>query len=252
MGDADQGNGRASVILEDVHVTYRVYTERSPRLRELFARGKSGRRYREVEAVKGIDLVARPGDAVGIIGRNGAGKSTLLRTIAGLLPPTEGEIRARSIPRLLGVNAALSANLSGRRNIYLGGTALGMRRSDLEDRVEEITRFAGLEEFIDMPFRTYSSGMAARLQFAIATAVTPDILLIDEALAVGDAEFKRKSEQRIRELLDDAGTVFIVSHSMGMIRKTCSTTLWMDRGRPMELGPTGDVLASYESATAQN
>jgi teichoic acid transport system ATP-binding protein len=200
--------GEPAVIVRDAHLTYEVYKDNQrPTMRRLVARKFKPRPAEKVRAVRGVSFVLEQGEALGLIGRNGSGKSTLLRVVAGLLPPTEGEVYARSNPVLLGVSAALHPELSGRRNIFLGGTALGLPRAELEERFDEIVDFSGVRDFIDMPMRTYSSGMQARLQFSIATAVVPDVLLVDEALNVGDQEFKRKSEKRMQELLDRAGAL---------------------------------------------
>jgi teichoic acid transport system ATP-binding protein len=245
--DVDRSaTGVPSIVVRDVHLTYRVYEEQHrPTLRRLVSRRFRPRSYRSIEAVRGVTFTARRGEAIGVIGRNGSGKSTLLRTMAGLLPPTKGEIYARSNPVLLGVGAALHPELSGRRNIFLGGTALGLSTEELERRFDEIVEFAGLGDFIDMPLRAYSSGMQARLQFAVASTVTPDILLIDEALAVGDQEFRRKSEARIRELLEATGTVFLVSHGLDTIENTCSRAMWLERGEIVADGPAGEVVDRY-------
>lgn len=241
-----EGDG-PSVVIDDVHLTYRVYEDVKPTFRKVLARRFKPREYRAVEAVRGVSLKAYPGEAIAIVGRNGSGKSTLLRTLAGLLPPTRGAVYARSTPVLLGVGAALQPELSGRRNIYLGGTALGIPRKELDLRADAIIDWAELRDFIDMPMRAYSSGMKARLQFAIATSVSPDVLLIDESLAVGDAAFKRKSEERIRHLLDAAGVVFVVSHSTGVLRRVCTRAIWMEEGTVIMEGGVEDVLAAYEN-----
>lgn len=149
----------------------------------------------------------------------------------------------------MGVSAALQQELSGRRNIYLGGTALGLTRKELDRRFDEIVSFAGLEEFIDMPLRAYSSGMVARLHFSIATAVTPEILLIDEALSTGDASFKQKSSARIHEMLGAAGTVFVVSHSAGTIKDLCNRAVWLDKGQIVAQGGAAEIVEQYEEAT---
>lgn len=237
-----------SVVIDDVRVTYRVYEDVKPTFRKVLARRFKPRDYRAVHAVRGVSLEAHPGEAIAVVGRNGSGKSTLLRTLAGLLPPTKGAVFARSTPVLLGVGAALQPELSGRRNIYLGGTALGLSRKDLDLRIDEIIDFAELRDFIDMPLRAYSSGMKARLHFAIATNVAPEVLLVDESLAVGDAAFKRKSEERIRELLAAAGVVFVVSHATGVLRRVCTRAIWMDGGVAVMDGPVDEVLEAYEDA----
>jgi teichoic acid transport system ATP-binding protein len=201
---------------------------------------------REIHAVRGVNLVARRGDAVGVIGRNGSGKSTLLRAIAGLLPPDRGQVFTAGQPSLLGVNAALVTDLTGERNVMLGCLAMGMTPEEVRSKYDEIVEFSGIGEFIELPMRTYSSGMAARLRFAIAAAKTHEVLLIDEALATGDAKFRARSEARVRELREHAGTVFLVSHSNQSIRDTCNRVLWLERGELRLDGPTEEVLRAYE------
>lgn len=239
-----------TVIVDDVHITYRVIKGQRPTLRRLISRRFKPQPYTPVRAVRGVDFVAYAGEAIGVIGRNGSGKSTLLRGIAGLLPVTKGAIYVRKTPVLLGVGAALQQELSGRRNVYLAGTALGLSRAEIDERFDEIVDFAGVRDFIDMPMRAYSSGMGARLQFAISTAVTPDLLLVDETLATGDAEFKRKSEKRIMEMLEEAGTVILVSHSLGIVRQICSRVVWLDEGKVRLDGDPDEVVDAYVEATS--
>lgn len=238
-----------AVVVDGLSVTYRVYEDRRPTLRRSLAGRLKPRPYRAIHAVRDVTTVIGRGEAVGVLGRNGSGKSTFLRAVAGLLPPDGGAVHARTTPLLLGVAAALQQNLSGRQNVLLGGTALGIRRRELLARTDEIMSFAGLEDFADVPLRAYSSGMSARLQFAIATAVSPEVLLVDEALAVGDAEFRARSAGRIAELLEGAGTVFLVSHSLSTIRDICTRALWLDQGRLVLDGPVAEVSAAYEAAT---
>jgi teichoic acid transport system ATP-binding protein len=232
-----------NVVLDDVHVTYRVYEDRQPSLREAI-RGER-RRAREIHAVRGVSFVAKRGESIGIVGRNGSGKSTLLQALAGLLPVDQGEVYARSQPTLLGVGSALQNTVSGRRNIVLGCLALGLPAAEVDGRVDDIVAFAGLEEFIDLPLQAYSSGMRARLLFAIATAVVPDILVIDEALAVGDEAFRLKSKERLAELREEAGTVFLVSHALDTIAESCSRVIWMERGRIIDDGDPDTVVERY-------
>lgn len=241
----------ATVVLQDLHVDYRVEGRRRPRLKDLVAGRSSteGGGGRIIRAVKGIDLVARRGEAIGFVGHNGSGKSTTLLAIAGLLPPSAGDVLSTSEPILLGVGAALQSNLTGRRNIELGCLALGLTRAETEEQMGEITRFSDLNEFIDLPLKTYSSGMRARLHFSIATSIAPEILLIDEALSVGDETFRKKSEARIQELLDDAGTVFIVSHSLDTLRDACSRIVWIDHGLVKMDGDPDEVVKAYRSAS---
>lgn len=237
----------ATILLDDVHVNYRVAGEHRPRLKDLLR----GRRhapedhFRTIKAVHGVSLVALRGQAIGVIGRNGSGKSTLMRAMAGLLPVTSGEVYASSQPALLGVGAALKPSISGRRNIQLGGLALGMTRGEIEARMDEVIDFADLRDFIDLPLKAYSSGMKARLLFAISTAIRPEILLIDEALAVGDEIFRERSDERIQELIGDAGTVFIVTHSLGTVRETCGRAIWLEKGEMEADGDPSEVVSAY-------
>lgn len=236
----------AMVHADDLHVVYRVFTDRRPALKEIFTGKRRRRSYREIHAVRGITFTAHSGEAVGLVGRNGSGKSTLLRTLAGLLPPESGAAYAASQPVLLGVGAALQANMSGRRNIELGLLALGLAKGEVARRMGDVARFADLEDFLDLPLTTYSSGMRARLQFAIATEIRPEILLVDEALAVGDATFKKRSEKRIGELLDAAGSVFLVSHSMPAILDVCTRVMWINEGSVMMDGDPKEVVNAYQ------
>lgn len=236
------------VIVDNLHVKYEVFSSGK-------AVGKAGARrllqpklkgVRSVHALKGITFAAYENESIGVIGSNGSGKSTLLRTITGLTPPSDGAVFARSRPSLLGVGAALIPDLSGDKNITLGGLALGYSRTEIEQMREEITKFAELEEFIDLPMRTYSSGMSARLKFAIAASKKHDILIVDEALSVGDAKFKKRSEAKIREIRDSAGTIFNVSHSMNSIKETCDRCIWIEKGVQMMDGDTESVTKEYQ------
>jgi teichoic acid transport system ATP-binding protein len=230
---------------ENVHVRYRVYMDVNQSLKATIASFGRRRQFREVRAVRNISFEARAGEAVGVIGANGSGKTTLMRAIAGLLPVNKGAVYARATPMLLGVGAVLNKTLSGRRNILLGGLALGLTKDQVLEREDEIIDFAGIGDAIDLPMKTYSSGMSARLQFAISAAVKPEILIIDEALSVGDKDFKDKSNKKIQELREEAGTVFLVSHSMQSIRKTCSRVLWINQGKLEMDGDPEEVTEAY-------
>lgn len=233
-----------------LQVRYRVYDESGRSLRRFVARGLRPSRYREILAVRGVDIELRRGEALGVIGRNGSGKSTLLRALAGLIPPDEGEVLARTTPVLLGVGSVLQSDISCRRNVQIGATALGVPRADARRRTDEVLAFAGVEDFADLPFRSLSSGMRARLQFAIATSVTPDILMVDETLAVGDADFRRKSEAHVKRLVDGAGSFVLVSHSMKMVYNMCSRVIWIDGGRVRRDGDPLEVIRAYEAASS--
>ncbi|MBB1244589.1 ABC transporter ATP-binding protein [Streptomyces durbertensis] len=248
-----------TVIADDVHVVYRVYGGSKGRGSATAAlnrilRRKPGGGMREVHAVRGVSFTAYRGEAIGLIGSNGSGKSTLLKTIAGLLPPERGRVYTDGQPSLLGVNAALMNDLTGERNVVLGGLAMGMTREQVRERYEGIVDFSGINEkgdFITLPMRTYSSGMAARLRFSIAAAKDHDVLMIDEALATGDKKFQKRSEARIRELRQEAGTVFLVSHNNKSIRDTCERVLWLEHGQLRMDGPTAEVLKAYEKFTGK-
>ncbi|MDO0933620.1 ABC transporter ATP-binding protein [Streptomyces sp. DG2A-72] len=249
-----------TVIADGVDIVYRVNGTGAGRGSATAALNRMLRRkqtekaagVRTVHAVKNVSFVAYKGEAIGLIGTNGSGKSTLLKAVAGLLPVENGAIYTDGQPSLLGVNAALMNDLTGERNVHLGGLAMGMSREQIKERYEEIVDFSGINDkgdFITLPMRTYSSGMAARLRFSIAAAKDHDVLLIDEALATGDANFRKRSEARIRELRKSAGTVFLVSHNNKSIRDTCDRVLWLERGELRMDGPTEDVLKEYEAFT---
>ncbi len=242
-----------TVVVDDLHITYRVLVGSGkavgPQQRKLLKRAMPTRHTHEVHAVRGVDIVAHEGEAIGVIGRNGSGKSTLLRAIAGLQTPSNGTVYADGEPALLGVNAALIQDLSGERNVILGGLALGLSPQEVQERYQEIVDFADLGEFIDLPMRTYSSGMQQRLRFAIATATAQRVLMIDEALATGDADFRKRSEERIRGLRDKAGTVFLVSHSLSEIENSCTRCIWLDKGQIKMDGEVEPVLEAYREST---
>ncbi|MEU1015857.1 ABC transporter ATP-binding protein [Streptomyces sp. NPDC005900] len=248
-----------TVIVDRVDIVYRVHGAgatagrgaATAALGRILKRG-GARGTRTVHAVKNVSFTARKGEAIGLIGTNGSGKSTLLKAVAGLLPVERGRIFTDGQPSLLGVNAALMNDLSGERNVRLGGLAMGMSREQVQRRYQEIVDFSGINEkgdFITLPMRTYSSGMAARLRFSIGAAKDHDVLLIDEALATGDRSFQKRSEARIRELRARAGTVFLVSHNNKSIRDTCDRVLWLERGELRMDGPTADVMKEYERFT---
>lgn len=198
-----------------------------------------------VDAIVDASLIALPSESIGIIGLNGSGKSTLLSMIAGGLAPTSGRILTRSQPTLMGVSPALQPDLSGEHNIYLGCLALGMSRSDAKGQIGEIAEWTELGDAIKRPMKTYSSGMSARLSFAISTAVRPDILMIDEALSTGDAAFGAKASARMHELLDRAGNLFLVSHAIKEIENNCNRAIWISKGRIIADGPTDVVAPQY-------
>jgi teichoic acid transport system ATP-binding protein len=244
-----------TVIVDDLHVTYRVYGgggDKGTAATALMRVMRKQRRpsMKEVRAIRGLSFVAYRGEAIGIVGPNGSGKSTLLRAIAGLLPPERGGVYTDGQPSLLGVNAALMNDLSGERNVVLGCLAMGMSPLQVKERYDGIVKFAGLKDgFIELPMRAYSSGMGARLRFAIAAAKTHDVLLIDEALATGDKAFKRKSKKRIQELREEAGTVFLVAHNLDVIEETCGRVIWVEDGKIRMDGEARAVVQAYQEAS---
>ena len=245
-----------TVIADDVHIVYKVMAGSGGKGTAASAFSRLLRRQerptlREVHAVRGVSFTAHRGEAIGLIGRNGSGKSTLLKAVAGLLPPATGTVYTAGQPSLLGVNAALMNDLTGDRNVVLGCLAMGMTPQEIEERYDDIVDFAGVGEFIDLPMRTYSSGMAARLRFAIGSAKSHDILLIDEALATGDADFRTKSEQRIKDLRESAGTVFLVSHSLDVVTDTCDRVIWLDKGTMRMDGEAKEVVDAYLSESTR-
>ncbi|MGZ4494258.1 MAG: ABC transporter ATP-binding protein [Nocardioides sp.] len=241
---------KATVVVDDVHLNYRIVGKRSGGAagavrRMLLREERPGDR--SVHAVRGVSLTAYRGEAIGLIGPNGSGKSTLLRAIAGLMSPSQGVVWTRGQASLLGVSAAMIQAMSGDQNILLGCLAIGMTPDEIADQYDAICAFADIGDAVHLPMSTYSSGMGARLRFTIAAARAPDILLIDEALATGDADFRRRSEARIEELRGRAGTVFLVSHGLGIIRKTCSRAIWLEDGKIVVDGEADAVVDAYEN-----
>ena len=244
-----------TVVVDDLHVVYRVYGaggDKGTAATVLMRVIKRQRRpsVREVHAIRGISFVINHGDAVGIIGRNGSGKSTLLQAIAGLLPPEQGCVYTSGQAALLGVNAALLDDLTGERNVVLGCLAMGMSPQETKDRYQSIVDFSGVGNFIDYPMRTYSTGMAQRLRFSIASAKNHEILMIDEALATGDANFRAKSHERIVQLRGEAGTVFLVAHNLAEIEASCNRVIWLEKGQVMRQGyDVPAIVDAYLEAT---
>jgi homopolymeric O-antigen transport system ATP-binding protein len=240
----------AVVALRDVSVAYRLPRERIHNFKDFAIRWVKGTIvYDDFWALKDVSLEVRRREVLGIIGPNGAGKSTLLKLIARVQQPTSGRVQVRGrVAPLLELGAGFDPELTGRENVYLNGTVLGFRLKEVEARFDGIVDFAGLREFIDRPMRTYSSGMIVRLGFAIATDIQPDILILDEVLSVGDADFQNKSGERIRELRDKSEAVIMVSHDLGTIQQMCQRAVWLDHGRLRAIGPAAEVVEQYEKS----
>lgn len=249
--DAPDPFAHATVAVQDVHVRYRTPSDDAAERRRAnlvvrAARTVFGQQPTVlVRALSGISFVARSGEQIGIVGQNGSGKSTLLRVIAGLERPARGRVLAESAPVLIGVNAALMPELSGEQNVRIGCLAMGLTPEQTAAAIPDVIELAGLGKSIHLPMKTYSSGMGARLRFAIATAANPHILLIDEALATGDAAFKERSEARMDRLRDNAGTVFLVSHAAQTVEETCTRAIWLHHGRLVLDGAADDVALRY-------
>jgi len=241
------GDVPLAVKVNDVSITYRTTFERRPTLKQALVRFARGQRaVKEVEAVKNVSFDVRNGTAMGIIGSNGAGKSTLLRAMAGILPPTSGSIEVWGrASTLLALGVGFNHSLSGRENIILGGLAAGLSRREVEERAAEVAEWTELGDFIEMPMRTYSSGMTARVGFSVAVHMKPDILMIDEALSTGDARFREKATAKMAELRESARAMFLVSHGLGSIKEMCNEAMWLDRGKLMMRGEPAEVVNAY-------
>ena len=238
----------AAVSVNGVGVRYRAYVERTPTLRRVVA-GRSLRQATTVVALDDVSFEVQRGETLGLVGDNGAGKSTLLRVIARTMRPDSGTVEIRGeTSTLLQLGAGFNTELSGRRNVYLSGLAHGLRRAEIGRLFDDIVGYAGLGEAIDRPLKSFSSGMVSRLAFSISMHLLPDILLLDEVLAVGDAGFREKSLGAMRDLLARGGTVIVASHSLTMVVEMCDRVLWLDRGKVQGLGPAGPVVEAYKLA----
>ena len=247
MSSLSVSDDRISISVQDVSVTYRTSIEKRPTLTETMKRlGRRERIVREIEALQNVSFDVEHGKVLGVLGANGAGKSTLVRTIAGILPPTSGRIEVDGrVSTLLALGVGFNRKLSGRENVVLGGLASGLTRDQLTEKYEEIVAFAELEEFMDMPMDTYSSGMYGRLGFSVAVNMDPDILLIDEALSVGDAKFRKKSYEKMRELCLEDRTIVLVSHALGSIEELCDQAIWISHGQLQMVGEPEEVVHAY-------
>jgi ABC-type polysaccharide/polyol phosphate transport system ATPase subunit len=238
----------AAIALEKVSVEYRIPKERIPTFKEFAIRRllRRGVEYHKFLALDQVSLTIRRGEVFGIIGVNGAGKSTLLKVVARVIWPTAGRARVRGrIAPLLELGAGFDSELTGRENIYLNSALLGKTRQEISERIEHIVEFAGVREFVNVPLRTYSSGMVARLGFAIATDIDPDILIVDEILSVGDKDFQKRSYERMRQLIDKGTTVLLVSHDMNAVTTLCQRVAWLESGHINMVGVASDVVHAY-------
>ena len=236
-----------TVSVRELKLRYKTNITKKPNFKEaLLHLGRGEKTAITVDALKGVSFNVHRGTVLGVIGANGAGKSTLMKAIAGLLPPSEGEIEIRGkVSAMLSLGVGFNPHLSGRANVILGGLAAGLTRAEIEDNFSSIVDFAELRDHIELPMRTYSAGMYSRLGFAVATTINPEILLIDEALSMGDASFKEKSASRINELAEQAKTLIVVSHALGTVQELCTELIWLDHGCLVKQGKPDEIIAAY-------
>ena len=234
----------------DISMRYLMTYDRIQSIKEYVVQLLRGKiKYEEFWALKNVSFEVERGEVVGIIGHNGAGKSTLLKVISGILKPTGGslEVHGNVVP-MLELGSGFDHDLTGRENIFLNGSILGYSEKYLKEKYEQIVEFSELGKFIDVPIRNYSSGMLMRLAFSIATVVQPEILIVDEILAVGDAAFQEKSKARMLELMSGGTTVLFVSHSLEQIREMCDRVIWLEHGQVKAIGATKEICDAYEAS----
>ena len=242
------------IVLDKVSVRYRAPEEAIRTFKEYAIQvAKRNVRFREFKALNQVDLQVNEGEILGIVGRNGAGKSTLLKVISRVLIPTEGRVRIRGqVSPLLELGAGFHPELTGRENIFLNGTLLGHPRREIQSRLPDIIEFAELGAFIDSPLRTYSSGMWARLGFSVATAWRPEILIMDEILAVGDESFRTKCQVRMKAYRDQGTTTLLVTHDSNTVESLCTRTMWLDHGQVQAIGLSPEIVALYRQSQLQH
>ncbi|MED9822206.1 MAG: ABC transporter ATP-binding protein [Christensenellales bacterium] len=236
------------IEVKDVSMRFRMANDRINSIKEYaIARMRGKLQYNEFEALKHVSFDVKRGEVVGLIGHNGAGKSTMLKVISGILKPTEGSVVVRgNVAPMLELGSGFDMDMTGRENIFLNGAILGYSEEFLKSKYDEIVAFSEIGQFIDIPLRNYSSGMIARLAFSVATVVVPEILIVDEVLAVGDAAFQEKSRARMMELMGGGTTVLFVSHSLPQIREMCSRVVWLEHGQVQRFGDTQEICDAYE------
>ena len=238
------------IEVKNVKMKFKMSDEPLNSLKEIFTKAVTGKlKFNEFLAMDDVSFNVEKGETLGLIGSNGAGKSTTLKVISGILKPTEGSVITRgNIVPMLELGAGFDLELTGKENIYLNGAILGYTKEYLESKYEEIVDFAEIREFIDMPIRNYSSGMMARLAFSIASVVQPEILIVDEILAVGDVKFQEKSYKRMQELMSGGATVLFVSHDLKKIEQLCDHVVWLEKGKVKQYGDTKEVCLAYRKA----
>lgn len=236
------------IEVKNVSMRFRMANDNIRSIKEYVVQMLRGKiKYNEFEAMKDVSFDVMPGEVVGLVGHNGAGKSTTLKVISGILKPSEGSVNVRgNIAPMLELGSGFDYDMTGRENIFLNGAILGYSEAFLKSKYDEIVEFSEIGQFIDIPLRNYSSGMIARLAFSIATVVVPEVLIVDEVLSVGDANFQQKSYNRMMELMHGGTTVLFVSHSLPQIRSMCNRVVWLDHGQVKMFGDTQTVCDAYE------
>ena len=237
------------IEVKDVSMHFRMPGDRLNSLKEYVIKLLKGKlKFNEFVALNHVSFEVKKGEVVGLVGHNGAGKSTILKVISGILKPTGGEVKIKAnVVPMLELGSGFDMEMTGRENVFLNGAILGYSEEFLKEKYDEIVAFSEIGEFIDIPIRNYSSGMTARLAFAIATVVEPEILIVDEVLSVGDASFQEKSKRRMLELMSGGTTVLFVSHSLPQIREMCDRVVWLDHGKLKMIGDTQQVCDAYEA-----
>jgi len=232
-----------TVVVKDVYKKYKMHTSQTEKLLDLILPGGYGE---DFYALQNISFTANQGDSVGLVGVNGSGKSTLSNIIGGVIPPTSGTVKTVGQTSIIAISSGLNNQLTGRENIELKCLMLGFKKKEIKEMEPEIIEFADIGKFIDQPVKKYSSGMKSRLGFAISVTVDPDILIVDEALSVGDQVFAQKSKERMFEFKEKGKTIFFVSHSMGQVKEFCEKAIWLEYGEIKQYGPVSDVIPEYE------
>lgn len=242
-------NNENAVELRNIEMHFNMSSERLESLKEYFLKLVKGKlHFEDFIALNDISFDIKKGDVFGIVGLNGCGKSTTLKVISGILRPTKGTVAVNgSIAPLIELGAGFDMELTARENIYLNGSVLGYSKAFMDSKFDEIVDFSEMRDFLDVPMKNYSSGMVARIGFAIATCTTPDILIVDEILAVGDFLFQQKCEERINKMMNDNTTVIIVSHSIEQIERLCKHCVWLEHGKIKMIGETKEVCDAYKS-----
>lgn len=240
------------IRVSDVTMRFRMNNDKILSLKEFVTTALRGKlQYSTFTALEHVSFEVQKGETIGLIGRNGAGKSTLLKIISGIMKPTEGSVECRgNVVPMLELGSGFDMDLSGRENVYLNGAILGYTKPFLDAKFQEILDFSELGDFINIPIRNYSSGMLARLAFSIAAVVKPEILIVDEILAVGDAQFQEKSKRRMMELMGGGTTVLLVSHDIEQVKELCRRVVWLEHGRVREIGDAKEVCGAYEHPEA--